>query len=1013
MKKYTAIITQGCKYKIEYKVSSKNDGNILFYYKNELYYKLQINKEHLAGSVIRFLPKGKVSVFVDSDDMTINDFIITKSNDDTSTLLIYDKYTSHDLFYNSQLLQNKLGCEIRSAKYMSAITNHDTIIFLNTSVEITKKTSRCIYVCHTLYHLINNKEIIQKNDRMIDEYIFTSSALKVEFLDKIINTEKKCVVIENKPHEECMSANNMASYNTFVAVGPFNVTSNYFSLIKEFKTFFTTNKDATLTIYGDIKNDYCNNLKDFVKSLFIDGAVKIVCSNLVNYISAIEKTEYFCDFGVSENYNIHLLDAMKLNKKIICKNEKFFGHFDIYPNKTNGFPECSYVKKQFKSPDVCLTDQYRSLLNYTNIKTYVGKQNVFHTDNHLDDNKINKILEDEIMHGLHIKLEKGLSFLLRIKNEERDIMKNIFSIYDHADEIIIINNGSTDNTKKICDYFDNNYKKVYVYDYNIEINEVTKNEGKYYKLIGTYYNWGLSKVTKYNVVKWDGDFVAIEPNLKTMIDKYNLKNRDDKFALWFSGITCFYNKYVNISSYYDEYRCFSKLHGFVWTDNKICETSKMHVMSCGVRLVNGYDNTNNLLSIDNGFDLKTMPIFYEQKNFNDFKQIILDNRCENDNAILMTYLNKDHTMPEEKPILFMCMTNFDDYAEYNELFNEYVSYFGNDVRYVAKRMNSNDNKTYCDISYFKKNLGLFCESDVKIFVLRDVFSREEIETIQKKYKNVKFYGFVYSEGLQHNDYFVNNSYLFEKIIVGCDTVHNKFIKNNITNVELIHNTLPLEKHTHKKIFNSKEIKLVCLSGLSNLVMLMTSINKLRNYGINITLDIYSEETKDIKIIHEKMKHKKFIVFHGQNENNSNKKDIYSKYDMCIIPSISNNNIFNILEAINYEIPLLSTNTESNNEIINYMLPGFNFHKLEEFNGDNTKSVGYDINNSTLNILDQNVYDKNVYEITNKILYAIENYHTLKKNVIRTRENIKNKFFDEKLCVRKLQNLLFKSYEVIM
>ena len=44
--------------------------------------------------------------------------------------------------------------------------------------------------------------------------------------------------------------------------------------------------------------------------------------------------------------------------------------------------------------------------------------------------------------------------MYRIKNEERWIKHSIESIYDFCDEIVILNDNSTDNTKKICTQFE-------------------------------------------------------------------------------------------------------------------------------------------------------------------------------------------------------------------------------------------------------------------------------------------------------------------------------------------------------------------------------------------------------------------------------------------------------------------------------------------------------------------------------------------------------------------------------
>ena len=68
-------------------------------------------------------------------------------------------------------------------------------------------------------------------------------------------------------------------------------------------------------------------------------------------------------------------------------------------------------------------------------------------DNKSVDN-INDVLDD-IKLSKNKKIENGISILLRIKNEELTIEKCILSIQKYVDEIIIVNNLSTDGTYEI------------------------------------------------------------------------------------------------------------------------------------------------------------------------------------------------------------------------------------------------------------------------------------------------------------------------------------------------------------------------------------------------------------------------------------------------------------------------------------------------------------------------------------------------------------------------------------
>jgi O-antigen biosynthesis protein len=51
-------------------------------------------------------------------------------------------------------------------------------------------------------------------------------------------------------------------------------------------------------------------------------------------------------------------------------------------------------------------------------------------------------------------VNQKLVVMYRLKNEERWIEQSIKSVYDFCDEIVIFDDNSTDNTKKICSQFD-------------------------------------------------------------------------------------------------------------------------------------------------------------------------------------------------------------------------------------------------------------------------------------------------------------------------------------------------------------------------------------------------------------------------------------------------------------------------------------------------------------------------------------------------------------------------------
>lgn len=175
-----------------------------------------------------------------------------------------------------------------------------------------------------------------------------------------------------------------------------------------------------------------------------------------------------------------------------------------------------------------------------------------------------------------LRLKPGLSFIIRAKNEEENIKNCILSIIDIADEIIFVDNQSTDATLRIGEDLAHKYKNIKVYEYDIQIPKCGEEQrisvmNHSDNTIASYYNWCASKATRYNIVKWDADFIANRKNLIAMIKMYNLRRRRDKFSMWFVGNTVFTNGaryYINEdTTVYDEFRCYSKLNGFMWKDN--------------------------------------------------------------------------------------------------------------------------------------------------------------------------------------------------------------------------------------------------------------------------------------------------------------------------------------------------------------------------------------------------------------------------------------------------------------
>ena len=113
------------------------------------------------------------------------------------------------------------------------------------------------------------------------------------------------------------------------------------------------------------------------------------------------------------------------------------------------------------------------------------------------------------------KPKKGISAMLRVKNEEKNIKNVLLGIVKVFDEIILVDNNSLDNTLlKVQELIDNNEefrKKIKVYNYPFDIAKCgTENFNTHPSSLNSlcyFYNYSLSKCNFRHVMKWDGDML--------------------------------------------------------------------------------------------------------------------------------------------------------------------------------------------------------------------------------------------------------------------------------------------------------------------------------------------------------------------------------------------------------------------------------------------------------------------------------------------------------------------------
>jgi hypothetical protein len=114
--------------------------------------------------------------------------------------------------------------------------------------------------------------------------------------------------------------------------------------------------------------------------------------------------------------------------------------------------------------------------------------------------------------------EKKIGAVVRIKNEEDFLAASILSIADFTDEIVIIDNMSTDGTPAVIEDLKGRLgPKLAVYSYPHAVTRVGEEYHATYRanpespaLLHNFCNWCLSKCTMPFVMSWDGDMIALD-----------------------------------------------------------------------------------------------------------------------------------------------------------------------------------------------------------------------------------------------------------------------------------------------------------------------------------------------------------------------------------------------------------------------------------------------------------------------------------------------------------------------
>ena len=324
-----------------------------------------------------------INVNMDVDDVCKQINLILKNK---SIAIVLDKYLKGGIEKHTNLLENELNADVfvfnQSLKNHQKINDsicskYDVILWQNVFNKLPPKRhfQKYIYIVHSQCDWWNNNKrmIVKENNHLIDTYIYVSNSVKDNF-EKNILIPNNSYVIENQLPE--MKNDKQEIPGLFVSGGSFNKMKGHYELIREFSKLDNSN---TLEIYGDIHDkDYFNMLQKHISDNKFDNIKLFEYTD--KYIERLKEAEYFCLFSKSEGCSYSMLEAISLNKKIICSKECLTDNMLSYKN-------LSYEFKKFEKEN-CEYD--REIIKYyefiSNIDYFVDVKNSLLKNNYSENN---------------------------------------------------------------------------------------------------------------------------------------------------------------------------------------------------------------------------------------------------------------------------------------------------------------------------------------------------------------------------------------------------------------------------------------------------------------------------------------------------------------------------------------------------------------------------------------------------------------------------------------------------
>jgi hypothetical protein len=243
-------------------------------------------------------------------DIIMKNILIVNNNNGNNGIDIHSKYISREIECDRINIKNDFNYDL--------LDKYKIVIWQNTMLPINqKKNNIFIYIVHTdlSYSHQNIKNIFKENDKHIDHYVFVSEEISIIFKNIIMDVNNY-TIIQNKV--DFINNDKNIEDGLCVSYGGYSLMKNHSELVKMFK--FLENTNYHLEIYGSITDpNYYKGLQNLIISEKINNVKLFGWSE--NYKNRLKQSEFYFTSSKSEGCSYSLLEAIMLDKKIICSKQ--------------------------------------------------------------------------------------------------------------------------------------------------------------------------------------------------------------------------------------------------------------------------------------------------------------------------------------------------------------------------------------------------------------------------------------------------------------------------------------------------------------------------------------------------------------------------------------------------------------------------------------------------------------------------------------------------------------------